>query len=910
MNEPAYLIDAYSLIYRSYFAFFRNPLKNSKGKNVSAVFGFFRTLFQLIRIKQPKSIAVVMDSKKPTFRHKKYPLYKATREKAPEDLHAQIPLIEEILKALGIYWIRVDGYEADDIIATIAIRLKESETPCYILSGDKDILQLVGKNIKVIHPEKGVSAYKEWGEDDVLKNRGVHPYQIVDYLALAGDQADNIPGVKGIGDKTAVKLLNRYGSLDGIYKDIDTVKPQSLQDKLIKDKDNAFLSRDLAVLHREVPVPMPSDLLTVNKINIEKAIPLFAREGMKSLVEELKSMYPGYSEEAVHKDTQGELFAEYSGDSRRYELVNREADLDRWISLAEKKGTAAFDSETTGLDEMEAAPIGFSLSVEEGAACYIPVKAKNISCIPEDTLKKKLAALLENPGVKIIGQNIKYDYKILKRWGVTIKNIYFDTMLAAYLLESSSSSYGMDRLAENYLNYKTIHYSDIIDKPKEKTLAEIDIERVVEYAGEDADITFRLFNKFKPLLEEEGMHRLFYDIEMPLVQVLAEMELRGIKLEADKLKTYSGELKSRLNGIEEKIFELCGQSFNINSTKQLQQILFGLRKLKPVKRTKTGYSTDTAVLKELAEQDPIPQLVLQHRQLSKLKSTYVDALPLLINKRTGRVHTHFMQTGTATGRLSSNNPNLQNIPIREEEGRKIRDAFVAEDGSVFLSADYSQIELAILAYLSKDTKLLEVFKRRGDIHRQTAALIFGIPEEEVSSSQRRIGKTINFGVIYGMSPFRLARDLKIPRKDAELFINTYFEKYSGVSNYIKNIVEEAEEKGYVKTIMGRKRKINGISSGNKTEKMAASRIAVNTPIQGSAADIVKIAMIKIFNELKNNNLKSSVLLQVHDELILEVPEKELKTVSNLVKATMENVVEIPIPLRVNIETGRSWGDIH
>ena len=406
------------------------------------------------------------------------------------------------------------------------------------------------------------------------------------------------------------------------------------------------------------------------------------------------------------------------------------------------------------------------------------------------------------------------------------------------------------------------------------------------------------------------MHRLFYDIEMPLVQVLAEMELRGIKLEADKLKTYSGELKSRLNGIEEKIFELCGQSFNINSTKQLQQILFGLRKLKPVKRTKTGYSTDTAVLKELAEQDPIPQLVLQHRQLSKLKSTYVDALPLLINKRTGRVHTHFMQTGTATGRLSSNNPNLQNIPIREEEGRKIRDAFVAEDGSVFLSADYSQIELAILAYLSKDTKLLEVFKRRGDIHRQTAALIFGIPEEEVSSSQRRIGKTINFGVIYGMSPFRLARDLKIPRKDAELFINTYFEKYSGVSNYIKNIVEEAEEKGYVKTIMGRKRKINGISSGNKTEKMAASRIAVNTPIQGSAADIVKIAMIKIFNELKNNNLKSSVLLQVHDELILEVPEKELKTVSNLVKATMENVVEIPIPLRVNIETGRSWGDIH
>ncbi|NOY09313.1 MAG: DNA polymerase I [Spirochaetes bacterium] len=909
MNEPAYFIDAYSLIYRSYFAFLRNPLKNPDGKNISAVFGFFRALFQLLKNRNPKNVAVVMDSKTPTFRHRKYPEYKANREKAPEDLHAQIPVIENILKALGIFWIRMDGYEADDIIATLVEQSKKRKTPCYILSGDKDLLQLVDKEVRVIHPEKGISSYTELGEQEVFKKRGVYPKQIVDYLALTGDQADNIPGVAGIGEKTAVKLLSQYNDLDTIYEHIDEIKPKGMHDKLADGRENAYLSRDLVILLKEVPIKVTSDMLRFKKLNSDKAIPLFSQEGMKTLVKELGGVYEEYTRTVTPENEQQELFSE-TEERGEYRLIDNEAELDKWIKKAIKEHYVAFDSETTGLDEMQAVPVGFSLSFKEGTGCYIPVKAGGVSCIPEKIVKHKLNILFSDPGIKIIGQNIKYDYKILKRWGVEIKHIYFDTMIAAWLLDAAASSYGMDNLAGKYLHYRTIRYSDIVERPKEQTIADIDIKRVTDYAAEDADITLRLYRVFKPLLEERGMHKLFYNIEMPLVSILAEMELCGIKLEPGKLEDYSIQLKKELNSIEEKVFSLCGESFNINSTKQLQQILFGVRKLKPVRKTKTGFSTDTAVLKELADQDPVPQLVLEHRQLSKLKSTYVDALPRMVNRETGRIHTHFIQTGTATGRLSSKDPNLQNIPIREEEGRRIRDAFVSEDSFVFLSADYSQIELAVLAYLSGDPKLLDVFKKGGDIHRQTASLIFEIPEDEVTQVQRRIGKTINFGVIYGMSAYRLARDLKIARKDAERFINTYFEKYSGVSDYIDRTVKEAKEVGFVKTIMGRQRTITGISSSNRTERMSAERIAVNTPVQGSAADIVKLAMIKVSGSLKSSNFKASMLLQVHDELILEVQENELEPVSRIVKAAMENVLEIPVYLKVNIESGKSWGDIH
>ncbi len=897
MNEPVFLIDAYSLIYRSYFAFLKNPLRNSKGENVSAIFGFFRTIFQLFRERNPKYLAVVMDSKTPTFRHERYPEYKATREKAPADLHAQIPVVEEILKVMGVFSIRRDGFEADDVIASYVELLKKHGTQSYILSGDKDILQLVGDGVIVLHPERGAGFYSEWDSDAVFRYRGVTPTQIVDYLALAGDQADNIPGVRGIGDKTAVKLLAEFGSLDNIYANIDSVKPESLKKKLLDGRDSAYLSRDLVVLRRDLDLGDTLDKLSLENYNPDRAIPLFAREGMKSLVEELGGKFS----KSLSMD-------DYK--KGNYRLIDREEELIKIIDSAISKGIISFDTETTGLDEMEASPVGFSLSFEPWSGYYIPLRAIGVNPIPDTVIKRELKRLFGNDDVKIVGQNIKYDYKVMKRWGVEIKNIYFDTMIAAWLIDATSSSYGMDRLAEKYLNYKTIHYSEIVKDVKRDSIADTDIDKVVNYAGEDADITLRLFEKFESMLKEEGLDELFYKIEMPLVKILSEMELAGIKLLSEKLVEYSREISSKLTSIEEEIYKLCGRPFNINSTKQLQTVLFEWRKLKPVKKTKTGYSTDVNVLKELADQDPVPELVLRHRTLSKLKSTYVDSLPRLVNKNTGRLHTHFIQTGTATGRLSSKDPNLQNIPIREEEGRRIRKAFVAEDGYSFISADYSQIELAVLAYLSNDEMLLRAFKEGRDIHRQTASLIFGVPEGEVTSEMRRVGKTINFGVIYGMSAFRLSRDLKITRGDAERFIKLYFEKYRGVNDFIGKTIRQVEQDGFVQTIMGRKRIIQGINSKNKTEKMAAERVAVNTPIQGSAADIVKAAMVKVYNRLKEINSMSRLILQVHDELILEVPDSEVERIVTILRDVMENAVDKPVPLRVNIEVGKSWGDFH
>ncbi len=913
MNEPVYLIDAYSLIYRSYFAFMRNPLRNSEGKNVSAVYGFFRTLLSLLKEKKPRKVAIIMDSRVPTFRHRMYEQYKATRQKPPPELHTQIPIIEEILNAMGLFTLRKDGYEADDIIASYVETLSREGIPCYILSGDKDILQLVRPGVTVLHPERGVGSLSAWGEREVLENRGIRPDQIVDYLALAGDQADNIPGVKGIGDKTAVKLLNKYGNLDGIYEHIEDVKPEGLKKKLIEGRESALLSRKLATLKSDIDVKETLPSLEVTGYKTDEAVSIFAREGMKSIVEELGGSF------------EREISMESASDKsmgKNYILVDSEELLDECIERAGERGIFSFDVETTSLDELESKPLGFSISYERGNACYIPLKADGQQCIPEDTVKEKIKHLLENKDSRIVGQNIKFDYKVLKRWGIEMANIYFDTMIASWLIDATSSSYGMDRLAERYLNYRTIHYGELFEERigkggkggKKKldghSIDEVPIEKVVVYACEDADITLRLYEKFKDTLKEEKLETLFYSVEMPLVKVLAEMELAGIKLLPGRLSEYGKELAEQLNEIEKKIFELCGRSFNINSTKQLQTVLFEWRELKPVKKTKTGYSTDMNVLRELASEDPVPALVLEHRMLSKLKSTYVDALPLLVNKRTGRIHTHYIQTGTATGRLSSKDPNLQNIPIREEEGRRIRSAFVAEDGYTFLSADYSQIELAVLAYLSQDPMLLKAFREKSDIHRQTASLIFNVPLEEVDSRQRRIGKTINFGVIYGMSAYRLARDLKISRSDADRFIATYFAKYAGVSRYIEESIRDAEKKGYVTTILGRKRRIPQINSENKTEKMAAERVAINTPIQGSAADIVKLAMVNVHEMLGNGDSGSRLILQVHDELVLEVPDEELEEMKVRIKDVMENVIDKPIPLAVSIETGKSWGDLH
>ncbi|MDR3199827.1 MAG: DNA polymerase I [Spirochaetales bacterium] len=929
MKDALYLLDGYSLIYRSYFAFIRSPLRSPQGRNTSAIFGFYRSLFSLFAEKKPACFTIALDSKTPTFRHEMYPEYKMTRQKTPDDLREQIPIIEEIAAALRIPAIRVDGVEADDIMASLAKKCGAEDRPCYIISGDKDLLQMVGGSVKVLRPDKG--GFIETGSEEVFGAWGVHPEQILDYLSLVGDSSDNVPGAKGIGEKTAVALLAEFGSVDALYSRLDEVKSAAWRKKLEDAREEVVLSKKLISLKTDVEV---GEIPSLPLLDAQAAAPIFLREGLKSLASEAKKFgkpeskkaggaksgeldFGGEQEttetkEKTHADAPADSgsqtpLAKYDPEKARYESVRDLAALDAWIEKARTAKVFAFDTETTDVDPFHAELVGFSLSVESDCACYVPVMAPFGEGLGlKDTLPR-LKKLLEDPSVFIVGQNIKFDYKILRRLGVNFTP-GFDTMIAAWLLNADAAVYNMDRLAEVYLRYQTIHYKEVV--PKGETFDVVDIETATRYAAEDADITFRLYEIFAKLLKERKLDKLFFELEMPLVRVLADMELEGIRLDPSVLATYSVELEKDLAVLQSEIFSLVGHEFNINSTKQLQDVLFKDRKLTPTKKTRTGYSTDTSVLEELAAEDPVPAKILQHRTLSKLKSTYVDALPKLVNAKTGRLHTNFHQTGTATGRLSSKDPNLQNIPIKEAEGRRIRSAFIPAKGNVFLSADYSQIELVILAHLSGDPGLCEAFLAGTDVHKMTASLIFGVPAQEVSPEERRIAKTINFGVMYGMSAFRLARELGIARHEARRFIDSYFERYSKIQQFISETVANAEKTESVKTILGRERPIFAINSLNKTEKMGAERVAVNTPIQGSAADIVKLAMLRVDAALREKNLASRLLLQVHDELIFEVPNDEVPLLTELVHREMEGACKLSIPLRVSVETGKSWGEMH
>ncbi len=918
MSQELCLIDGYSVIYRGYFAFLNRPLLNPEGKNSSSVFVFFRTLLQIVRELSPGHVAVAMDSRVPTFRHESFPQYKANRQKAPADLHAQVPVIEEILAALGVPCLRADGFEADDVIATLAESCRKSRRPCWIFSGDKDILQLIGGNVRLLAQEKGASDIVQYSREKVFEVRGVYPEQIVDFLALTGDSSDNIPGVPGIGEKTALKLLAGYKDVEGIYQHIDDITPESLRRKLTEGKESALLSRELVTLRRDVPGVPPIEQLPPAVLNAAAAVPLFERQGMKSIVADLlklsgkaaaqPALQPASTSPAAVAPAGAEQPVMRSTAPGTYSLVTNAAQLAGWMERARAAGAYAFDVETDGTDEMQAVLLGFSLSVEEGKACYVPVRARDTACIPEEEARRIIAGLLEDPSIRCVGHNAKYDYKVMRRWGVSPANVHFDTMIAAWMLDSEQGSYGLDWLAEQRLGYRSLPYQDLVGKGR--TLEDVPIQQVTDYSGEDADLTLRLHKLLSPELEAAGLAKLFSRVEMPLLVVLAEMELAGIRVLSTELAAYSREMEKDLERLESEIYELCGRKFNINSTKQLQDILFTWRKLTPVKKTKTGFSVDEDVLEVLASQDPVPEKILAHRKLSKLKSTYVDALPLQINSATGRLHTHYVQTGAATGRLASKDPNLQNIPIREEEGRRIRTAFVPAPGMRFISADYSQIELAILAYLSRDPVLLQAFRERRDIHRQTASLIFGVPESEVSPEQRAVGKTINFGVVYGMSAYGLSQRLKIAKADADKFIKTYFLRYEGVDRYLKETIRGAEQNGFVTTLMGRRRRIIAIRSPNRTEKSGAERVAVNSPIQGTAADIVKLAMVKLSARLRDERLASRILLQVHDEIILESPLEECERAARCVQDVMEHVVEEDIPLKVHCETGDSWGAFH
>ena len=956
-SNTVYILDSYGLIYRCYFAFISRPLTNASGENVSALFGFFRNFHYILKHYAPKHIFAAMDSKTKTFRHEMYEQYKATRNKTPEDLHAQIPWIEDVLSALGIPVLQCDGYEADDVIATVAKKCAENGRTCRILSGDKDLMQLVDDTTQILKPENG-STWKVTGADGVEAEWGVRPEQLLDLLSLYGDTADNIPGVHGVGAKTAAKLLSQYKTLDGIYEHIEEIKG-AMKQKLIDGKENAYFSQKLVRLCDTVPCPDIDAALSAEPLVLHYAA---AAERLKSYG--ISAVSKQYAELAVEHGetvfTDGELFGSNTGaggteenaaalphadvftqsassqllsaqqnlpplskNQGTYTSITDKAALHAFIDeiLSSKEKTVAFDCETDSLDTISARIAGFSMCRTAGTAVYVPLFTNNLfgsnELIQKQEAFSELLRLFDNPEVTVILHNGKFDYKVLRSNGMTFRNgrpacTLADTMIAAWILtpdRTGKNSYSLEWLSENILRLVGTEFSEIV--PKGMTFADIELEKAVPYACEDADFTFQLWKKLSKKLEEENLFTLFSDTEMKLMPVLAEMELNGIHLDAKTLTDYNTELTAGIEDAENEIYKTVGHTFNIASPKQLQTVLFEERHLKPGKKTKRGYSTDTSVLEELSLYDPIPKMILEFREMTKLQSTYVETLPEMCDTN-GRIHTDFVQTGTATGRLSCREPNLQNIPVRNEAGRRIRSAFTAPEGKVLISADYAQIELVILAHLSGDENMCRAFTQGTDVHKATAALIFGVEPENVTPEMRRTAKIINFGVIYGMSAFRLANDLGISRTKAAEFIENYFNTYSSINTFIIETIRKAEEKGYVETIFGRKRPIAGINSKNKLEKSSAERIAVNTPVQGSAADIVKKAMLDVDEALSKEKNGAKLLLQVHDELILECPDnpETIEKTIALVKDKMENAVKLSVPLRVSIEYGKNWGEFH
>lgn len=896
-KKSLYIIDGYSLIYRSYFAFINRPLRDLEGNNVSALFGFFNTLLMLIREYNPTYLVVAMDTKEPTFRHTLYEPYKANRDAAPQDLHEQVPKIEAILEAANISRIGVDGWEADDVIASLIECATKQGIHSVMVTGDKDLLQLVNSEVSALRPpKKGESSYREVGPKEVFDEFGVHASQIVDYLALIGDSSDNVPGVAGIGPKGAVKLLQEYPTLDEIYENVDKLTP-SVKKRLLESKEMAYLSKRLVTLDREVVEvqQFDSDLYTSKSINWDNAVALFEEANAKSLVAAVSG-----EKEQERETTENRVGL--------YHTITTLKELERVLSTIESKSLISFDFETTSVDEMEAEIVGFSFTNTPFEAWYVPLVAQSKRYFEWEEIKRVLKETFIEREIALVGQNLKYEYKLLKRFGLEGVKLHFDTMIAAWMLDSSSSLYNMDYLAQKYLDgYKTVQFNDVV--PKGGTFDEVPLSEALHYAAEDADVTWRLYEVLDKELTNRGLKPLFSQLEMPLVKLLGDMELCGIGLDREKLDLFDKEVVKRIEEIENQIYDEVGHPFNINSTKQLQVVLFEERSLPPIKKIKSGYSTATETLEQLAHLDVVPHLILQNRGLVKLKNTYIDTLPSMINPHTKRVHTSYSQTGTATGRLSSRNPNLQNIPVRNEDGRRIREAFVAPEGSLFLSADYSQIELVILAHLADDKNLKQAFLEGQDIHTHTASLIFDVMPELVLAEQRRIAKTINFGVMYGMSAFRLSNELQISRKEAQDFINNYFHRFSKVKEFMHKVIEEAKESKRVKTILNRERLVPEITSRNRMEQSQAERIVVNTAIQGSAADIMKLAMLHIVSDLKRESFQSKLLLQVHDELIFEVPKGELEQVKAVVKEGMEGAYPLSIPLKVSMEVGSSWGQM-
>lgn len=940
-DKTIYILDSYGLIYRCYFAFINRPLTNTKGENISALFGFFRNLHAVLTHYKPQYIAAAFDSRTPTFRHEMFREYKATRQKTPEDLHAQIPWIEDILNTLGIPVLRCDGYEADDVIATVAVNAAAGGRTCRILTGDKDLMQTVNDTTQILKPDTS-SIWKIVDAKGVQAEWGVMPEKMLDLLSLVGDTADNIPGVQGIGPKTACKYLDAYGSLDGVYEHASEIKGAA-GEKLRAGKESAYFSRKLIRLCTTVPcaqdiagaVPAvhfdynaaAEKLKAYGAPAVAKSYAELAVETKTGSAEENSSAgtgIPGSAAEGPQEETvQLKPLRKNTGDYHAVTDIKELVSIvDNVLASADK--SVALDCETDSLDTTRSNLVGFSLCSETGRSVYMPVILSDSlfggTLISKDDALGQIERLMTNPEVTVVMHNGKFDYEVLRTAGLRLADEDFpspacriaDTMVAAWLLDpdrTGRTPYSLEYLAETKLSLAGTEYDDIV--PKGTSFADVPLDKAAPYGAEDSDFTWQLWQLFKPQLEKKNLMKLFTDTEMKLLPVLAEMELRGIHLDTAALDRYDAELTGEIETAENEIYSLVGHPFNIASTKQLQEVLFTERKLKPGKKTKTGYSTDTSVLEDLASWDPVPRKILAYRELAKLQSTYVEALPKLCDEN-GRVHTSYIQTGTATGRLSSRDPNLQNIPIRSEDGRRIRAAFTAVPHTVLISADYAQIELVVLAHLSGDPNMCKAFTDGVDVHRATASMIFGVPPDQITPEQRRTAKTINFGVIYGMSAFRLSNELGIPRTQAASFIESYFRTYASIQQFIDTTVAAAEKTGYVETIFGRRRPVMNINSRNKLEKAGAERIAVNTPVQGSAADIVKKAMLDVDSALRQTHSGAHLLLQVHDELIFECPDDK-KTIAGtvaLIQDKMEHAVQLRVPLRVSIETGKNWGEFH
>jgi DNA polymerase-1 len=910
-GRRAFLIDATALAYRSFFAFIRNPLINSKGINTSGVFGFVNTLLKILRDEKPDYIACIFDTAKPTFRHKTYPQYKATREKMPEELAQQLPVIRQVVEAFRMPLLELEGYEADDVMGTLARRAEKEGIEVYLVTGDKDLMQLVSGRVKMYMMGRGRDEAEILDPGGVEQKMGVPPERITDLLGLMGDSSDNIPGVPGIGPKTALKLLKDHTSLEGVLSNRDKLERKKLADTLKEFAEQARLSRDLATIRTQVPIEASLEALRVREMDRDRVIHLFKELEFSRFLREIPEFMDTPADELV----------------RKYKTVQTLEELKDLAGILRKAPYFSVDLETTSLDPMMASLVGLSFSWKEGEAAYVPVRFPKgteegdlLSLSEADRLDRVLAALkplLENSGIAKCGQNIKYDMLVLKRHGVLMQGVDFDSMVAAYLINPTARQFGIDALALEYLNIKKIPTSDLIGSGKNQmSMASVPLKRVAEYACEDADVAYRLRICLEPRIKEYRMEELFSGVEMPLVRVMMEMEESGVALDTGIMAAMSSEIDTQLSQLQEEIYEVAGERFNINSPQQLGTVLFEKLKVHEIlgtgrpRKTKTGYSTDVRVLESLSGH-PLPEKVLDYRQLMKLKSTYVDALPRLILPETGRVHASFNQTVTATGRISTSNPNLQNIPIRTELGREIRRAFVpGQKGWELVSADYSQIELRIMAHLSEDRTLISSFKKGEDVHQRTAVEIFGLTPGQVTAEHRRQAKTINFGIMYGMGAYGLAQRLGIPVAEAQDFINAYFARYPQVNAYIARTIGQAYKQGYVTTLLNRRRYLPELKSENRNVREFGERTAVNTPIQGTAADLIKVAMVHIADALRKPDWKSRMILQIHDELVFESPGAEVEALTKMIRAKMERAIELRVPVRVDIGVGKSWFEAH